>query len=162
ARGASFFRGFYYPYVRRPPAAQNAADVSRALLRSPLARLRRLEFAGMPSSAGSNQLLATLDRLSTVSPDAHDLADLFYLFERYCRWGSPGLRQAMGATVVGPFNNSRAIQMAFELPAPIGDVAIIAQVVKKLGSNRLLWWPVNGREFLWLQGGGWMRYVLRE
>lgn len=160
--GGEIFRGYYYNYIRRRGRCSNANDVADALLASPLRRAKTSHFADpILSSAPQRLVRAAVSALEVVSRDPHDLADLFYLIERFSRWGSWPWRRSLGPTLV-PFANTRAILAAFQLPAPIGDHALIARVVERYAPSWLFWVPINGAELLALEGPGAARYLARE
>lgn len=160
--GGEIFRGYYYNYIRRRGRALDARNVADALLASPLRRARTSQFADPTLSSAPQRLVhAAVAALETVSRDPHDLTDLFYLVERFGRWASWPWRQALGPTLV-PFANTRAILAAYQLPAPIGDHALIARVIARYAPSWLYWLPINGVELLALEGPGVARYLARE
>lgn len=160
--GGEIFRGYYYNYLRRRGRHLDASNVADALLASPLRRAKASRFADPSSSSAPQRLVhAAVSSLEFVSRNPYDLADLFYLIERFGRWGSWPWRRALGPTLV-PFANTRAIVAAFQLPAPIGDHALIARVIERYGPAWLYWLPINGAELLALEGPGMARYLARE
>lgn len=157
------FRGYYYNYLRRRALSfKDHHDLAQALLSSPLARLGASHFADPRLDGAARQrLIVAIDGLRSFSEDPFDLADSFYVFERMGRWGAVSWRRALGPSFV-PFANLRAIRAAFRLPAPIGDHAIIATIIRRHASARAYWTPINGAELLVLSGAGPLRYAARE
>jgi hypothetical protein len=161
--GGEVFRGYYYNYLRRQRhGTSGKAAALRALSSYPLARLRTKQFASEElDAAGLLRLEETLLNLESLSKDAFDLLDLFYIFERMGQWGSTIWRRALGPTFM-PFANHRAMSLAFQLPPPVGDHAIVASIIRRFAPPWAFWIPVNGAEFLFLQGPGQARYAARE
>lgn len=160
--GGEIFRGFYYNYIRRRGGRVDATGVADALLASPLWRAKQSRFADPALSSAPERLVrAAVSALEIVSRDAYDLTDLFYLIERFSRWASFPWRCALGPTLV-PFANTRAILAAFQLPAPLGDHALIARAIERHAPSWLYWTPINGFELLALEGPGAARYLARE
>ncbi len=161
--GGEVFRGYYYNYLRRQRRSSGDRDAAlRALYSYPLARLRAKQFANEElDAAGLSRLKETLLTLESLSRDAFDLLDLFYIFERMGHWGSTIWRRALGPTFM-PFANHRAMSLAFQLPSPVGDHAIVAAIIRRFAPSWAFWTPVNGADLLFLQGAGRARYAARE
>jgi hypothetical protein len=87
--------------------------------------------------------------------------DLFYIFERMGRWGSTAWRPSLRPSFV-PFGNHRAMALAFQLPAPIGEHKIIPTIIARHTPRSVYWTPVNGASLLALEGPGHTRQAARE
>jgi hypothetical protein len=162
--GGEIFRGFFYPYLgvaaRAPLGSSELAD---KLLRWRFRRFDKLAFQEPElRSSLRSRLEETLRALAVHSSHPHDLLDLFYLFERYGRWGA---RPACFPwnTAWTPFESIPAIRAALKLPAPIGDQCTAhALLIRRHLPARAYWTPINGGQLVTLQGPGRLRHWLRQ
>src|SRR5690606_25598541 len=123
-----------------------------------LRRLKRhatLRFTDPHSVSRIRQRLTdTLVQLSAISKNTYDLLDLFYLYERYALWGAFGERNSWGRRWT-PFNNTKAIGLAFHLHAPIGvNCTIHELLVRRHLPIAAFLTPINGADMLLLSGPG--------
>jgi hypothetical protein len=161
--GGEVFRGFYYKYLWRQRAGAGGAEwLVRALLAGSFRRLLLTPFATPAlEAAPARALERAVQSLTQISSDAHDLADLFFFFESVGRWSATLFRPCLGPCFA-PFVNHRAVASAFELPAPLGDHAIVAEIIARFAPRAAFWTPVNGAGLLCLEGRGPWRRTSRE
>jgi hypothetical protein len=163
-RGGEIFRGFFYPYLGATGAAPRAVEaIADRLVRWRFRRLSALQFAD-PALRGLvvARLHQVLARYAGLSKNGHDSVDLLYLLERYARWGAASASLPWNRTWT-PFESIGAIRAAFRLPAPIGKHCAIHPLLVRRYLPRLAYWtPINGGQFLALEGRGRARYFLRQ
>lgn len=162
--GGEIFRGFFYPYLG--VAARTGTSISELadkLLRWRFRRHDKLAFQE-PDVRGvvRSRLEETLRSLSVHSNHPHDLLDLFYLFERYGRWGARPACYPWNAAWT-PFESISAIREALKLPAPVGNHCTAhALLIRRHLPARAYWTPINGGQLVPLQGPGMLRHLLRQ
>lgn len=161
--GGEIFRGFFYPYVGASAATLNDEQLANRLLRWRFRRHDKLRFRD-PSirPALRERLLSALERARAGSPEAHDVLDLFYLLERYGRWGARPACFPWNA-VWTPFESVAAIREALRLPAPRGSWCTAHSLLIRRHLPRLAYWtPINAGPLVALQGPGRVRHWLRQ
>lgn len=162
--GGEIYRGFFYQYFGLTGSAPSGKGaVAERLLRWRFRRLAQLPF-GDPRFAASvrERLFEALGWADRVSNDPYDQVDLLYLFERYGRWGATPAALPWQRSWT-PFESVRAIREAFRLPAPIGKrCPVHAELIRRHLPARAYWTPINGGQLLALDGGGRVRYALRQ
>jgi hypothetical protein len=162
--GGEIYRGFFYQYFGLTGSAPRG---KRALAERLLSwRFRR--FAKLPFSeprlaaAVRERLFDALGWAERCSGDPYDLVDLLYLFERYGRWGATPAALPWQRSWT-PFESVSAVREAFRLPSPIGRrCAIHAELIRRHLPAQAYWTPINGGQLLALDGGGSVRYALRQ
>ena len=162
--GGEIFRGFFYPYLGVSAGARIAIpELADKLLRWRFRRFEQLAFQEPAvRSTLRSRLKETLSALGVHSTHPHDLLDLFYLFERYGRWGArPACFPWNSAWT--PFESSAAIREALKLPAPVGNhcTAHVLLIRRHLPA-RAYWTPINAGQLVPLQGPGQLRHLLRQ
>ncbi|MEY4549107.1 MAG: hypothetical protein RL685_5302 [Pseudomonadota bacterium] len=162
--GGEIFRGFFYPYV----GASNAVSLSSEQLADKLLRWRfrrfdKLSFRDAATRPALRQrLLEVLERSRSDATSAHDVLDLFYLLERYGRWGARPACFPWNA-VWTPFESTAAIRAALRLPTPRGSVCTVHELlIRRHLPLRAYWTPINAGPFVALQGPGRVRHWLRQ
>ncbi|HTV21902.1 MAG TPA: hypothetical protein VMG12_24600 [Polyangiaceae bacterium] len=162
--GGEIYRGFFYQYFGLTGAAPRGKDaLAERLLGWRFRRLAKLPFAD-PRFAGSvrERLFEALAWTERFSRDPYDMADLLYLFERYGRWGAAPASFPWQRSWT-PFESVSAIREAFCLPSPIGTrCAIHTELIRRYLPAPAYWTPINGGQLLALDGGGRLRYALRQ
>lgn len=161
--GGEIFRGFFYPYVGASPTALSNEQLADKLLRWRFRRYDKLHFRDSGARLAVRQrLLLALERSRAGSQGAHDVLDLFYLLERYGRWGARPACFPWNA-VWTPFESVAAIRAALRLPAPRGSWCTAhALLIRRHLPLRAYWTPINAGPFAALQGPGWLRHWLRQ
>jgi hypothetical protein len=162
--GGEIFRGFFYPYLGVATRARIAIpELADQLLRWRFRRFDKLAFQEPAvRSALRLRLEETLSALGVHSSHPHDLLDLFYLFERYGRWGArPACFPWNNAWT--PFESSAAIREALKLPAPVGNHCTAhGLLIRRHLPARAYWTPINAGQLVPLQGPGQLRQLLRQ
>jgi hypothetical protein len=99
-------------------------------------------------------LEACVEPLFELSSHPYDVVDLFYLYERYAQWAALGEKNSWARRWT-PFENTTAIKLAYQLPAPIGNYAVLQPLlVRRHLPLSAYWTPINREALLALQGGG--------
>jgi hypothetical protein len=161
--GGEIFRGFFYPYLGVSARRLSSEELADKLLRWRFRRYEQLAFQE-PSlrTAVRTRLEEALRALSLHSQLPHDILDLFYLFERYGRWGArPACFPWSSAWT--PFESIGAIRAALQLPAPVGSHCTVhSLLIRRHLPARAYWTPLNGAQLVPLQGPGRVRHLLRQ
>ena len=152
--GSEIYQGFYYPSALRKPslAKYTTGDVVRYLRRC-LPVIGRLKWQD-PETA--ERLLSRLSErvgtLESISSNGADILNLFYLYERYCRWGPRPCRSTWVTNRFSLFNSPALVRLAYQLPSPIcQDYLLYRRIVKKF-MPKAYRWLVNGTTYMPLLG----------
>jgi hypothetical protein len=162
--GGEIYRGFFYPYFGVTGTAPRGSErIAQRLLDYRFRRLAKLPFSDASFASGVRARLGdALNLLQSCSGNPYDLVDLLYLFERYGRWGAAQASLPWRVSW-SPFESVSAIVAAFQLPAPIGKYCSVhSLLIRKYLPERAYWMPINGGQFLALDGAGRSRYALRQ
>lgn len=162
--GGEIFRGFFYPYFGALGSVPNDLErIEATLLRWRFRRFANIPFAEPEFAESVRQRLhQAVERYSLLSKNGHDIVDLLYLFERYGRWGSMNSRMPWSTTWT-PFESTVAIRAAYRLPPPIGKISgLHSLLIKRHLPRSAFLTPINGGQFLFLEGPGKVRYALRQ
>lgn len=161
--GGEIFRGFFYPYVGARSAALSNQQLADKLLRWRFRRYDKLSYRDPGvRPALRERLLAALERSRAGSNEAHDVLDLFYLLERYGRWGARPTCFPWN-TVWTPFESVAAIREALRLPAPRGSWCTVhGLLIRRHLPQRAYWTPINAGPLVALHGPGRLRHWLRQ
>lgn len=152
--GAEIFRGYYYPSsVGKNGLMRLTLQDAIQLFEKKMSRIKRLPWVSDELPEKVRLLLVdVLNVCRDISPIGSDILDLFYVFERYGRWGSLVARSTWQPQRFSPFNSPVLLRLGFKLPAPIGyDLALHKRIIRKLlpGAYYL---PINRKTFLPLMG----------
>ena len=162
--GGEIYRGFFYQYFGVTGVApRGTPQLAERLLTWRFRRIEKLPFAAPSFAAGVRErLLGALALAERCSGDPYDMADLLYLFERYGRWGSAPAALPW-SRVWTPFESTAAVREAFRLPPPLGKRCTVhAALIRRFLPARAYWTPINGGQFMALEGEGRLHYALRQ
>lgn len=162
--GGEIFRGFFYQYFGAAGVAPNGVEaLAEQLTRWRFRRLANLPFRDPAFQRGvRDRLLQTLVYLQRWSSNTYDMADLLYLFERYGRWGAMQANSPWRSSWT-PFESVVAIREAMKLPPPVGkNCPVHSLLIRRFLPRAAFWIPINGGQFLALEGPGRLRYAMRQ
>lgn len=159
--GGEIFRGYCYP-----AGMASAAGTTWALRHLQQQLRSRMEVLPWSTpeivDAVAGRLEALVDDLARLSPQPHDILDLFYLYQRFRIWGAKGVRFTWRRSW-RPFTNPELIRLAYRFPPPIGRYALIHKEIIRCLFPRAYYWPlINGRDWLPLYGRGTLRSTVRH
>lgn len=164
--GGEIFRGYYYPYYERGRLLGGTRDASAEAVKSLLLRKVFSDFARLEVDADlkrrvEDRLGESLSAFDAYARSIYAYMDCFYLRERFGIWGALNSRR-LWIRSLAPFHSVRAIRLALQLPPPLGNQRIQADIIKTFLPRRLYWMPVNGTELLSTHGAGKLNFLLRD
>jgi hypothetical protein len=83
-----------------------------------------------------------------ISTHGSDLLDLFYLYERFGRWGALDVCGRWFQRYISPFGNPALVKLAFKLPPPIGSSYQLHKAIIARFLPGLYYLPINGKDLL--------------
>jgi len=95
-----------------------------------------------------DRLLQSIISLQSISKIPSDIFNLFYLYERYCRWGSRPFRNTWTRKRYSLFSSTELLKLAFKLPAPISQNYLLHRSIIKSCIPEVYYWPVNSKYFM--------------
>lgn len=160
--GGEMCRGYVRPPASDPNPDLRATDV---LVQTILA-----EFGvpwlprAQPELHGSlsARLRDYLVRLTEIAVSGRDLLDLFYTFDRFGIWNAMDARFPWMQHRWLPFGDPRVVQLALQLPAPIGDYSHVHRAVIRRLLPAAYWMRINNNALLPLMGHGRIRRWARQ
>jgi len=160
--GGEIHRGFYYPRAR-------LAYHTRCLsLDETVAHIERIVFTDTSRTIVDQanvdpikeRLRVSLASLTGISDNPTDIADLFYLNEKYRHWGSYASRLTW-KNWMSPFELPAVIRLAFRLPSPIGAACGLHKKIIRTLLPDVYRIPVNGGMVIPLLGDALPRVAIR-
>ncbi len=148
--GGEIYSGFYgpSPLRRRPLDKYSTYDILQYLERQ-FPRIRQLKW----SEPGTKELLlsrltCSVESLEKISSEPSDVFNLFYLFERYCRWGSGSARRTFVRKRFSLFESPALIKLAYQLPPPITQNCLLHRTTIKRYTPEAYRWLINRCKYL--------------
>lgn len=148
--GGEIYDGFYYPNsFTKPPLANYSSHDAIKHLEKRFPRINTLPWTSpeFPEKLRLN-LAAIINSYNDISSHPADLLDLFYLYERYCRWGSSNFREFWKTNNNCIFGTPATVKLAYELPAPISNDHLLHRTIIKRFLKHAYYLPVNRGSFL--------------
>ncbi|HMP14584.1 MAG TPA: asparagine synthase-related protein [Saprospiraceae bacterium] len=147
--GGEIFRGYYYAgRTNRQLCILSTQETYEQLSRK---YIEKMAFASSLSSSTldtiKSHLWDIIDELKQLSPQGADILDLFYLHERYCRWGAMGMHFTW-YNQYSPFDSPAAVRLGYQLPIPIAQNALLFKEIIRKNLPRELWTPINNKDIL--------------
>lgn len=148
--GGEIFHGFYAPSpLRRPRLSDYTSEQLAGYLERKLPRIRGLAWAdGGMADELVGRLRDSVEAARAISGAPSDVLDLFYLHERYCRWGSGSARRTYVRDRYALFQSPGLLQLAWRLPAPISQNGLLHRTIIKRTMPRAYRWLINRRKYL--------------
>jgi asparagine synthetase B (glutamine-hydrolysing) len=157
--GGEIVRGFYYRI------AGNAVERRQVVRRLCSRKFVRLGGLGMSPGLVDNvtsRIDQCFESYAALSTSREDWLDLFYLHERFAHFAAPSARKQDAPRWL-PFADTNLLELAWQLPAPLGAVCDIhRQLIQRFLPRQLYWTPLNGKHPPALEGPGRTKKVLRE
>lgn len=154
--GGEIYRGYYYyPKLYRQYSKNNLDDRQVVtLLEKKYRRLQTLPWLSDDLRVSiSARLGKIVDSFSTVSGCGWDKLDLFYIYERYGRWGSLVARSTWEPRRTSPFCSPTLINNGFKLPRPIaGGLKLHKALIKDALPFAYYCLPANETDFALFKG----------
>lgn len=148
--GGELHQGFFYPSPLRKPKLDNYTnkDIEGYLLKK-FPRINALKwFSEEIGESLKLRLSKIIETFRLVSTHPADIFNLFYAYERYCRWGSRPLRSTWSRNRYSLFDSPALVRMAFELPAPISHNCLLHRTIIKRFMPRSYFWLINKKKFM--------------
>ena len=121
-----------YSPLRKPPLSKfTTNDLVRHLERK-LPRIRQLLWSDLDTADSiASRLTSSIEHLQKISSDPRDTLNLFYLYERYCRWGSASARSIFTSNRYSLFQSPALAALGYRLPAPISQNCLLHRTIIK-------------------------------
>jgi hypothetical protein len=162
--GGEIYRGYYYPKPSaRPGLAQLTTDDIISLLEKKFPKLQTLPWP-CPDFAENvrSRLVEIVGSFSQMSPHPSDMLDLFYLYERYGRWGSMTARSTWDVNRYSVFTDPGIVKLAYMLGPPISNDCLLHKTIVKRFIPRAYYRLVNRRRLLSLMGYSKPKHFAQE
>lgn len=115
------YRGACYPGGNRRSLVSMTPD---DVLKYHVYSWSKLDSLPWKDSESRSEIMSVLEgrhrRYEDLAQAPVDLIDLFYVLERFARYGSYSARASWWAQYFSPFSSATLIKMAFQFPPPIG------------------------------------------
>lgn len=149
--GGEIYHGFYYPKSIKTETIERFTQKQVCeYLKSRMPRAIKYQWI-------SDELVNTFyERMSeslinyeaAISGNPFDLLNLFYLYERYCRWGCRVFRNVWVHHVYVLFNSTKLLRLAFQLPSPISQNHLLHRTIIKKYIPESYYWLINSSTFM--------------
>jgi hypothetical protein len=148
--GAEIFRGYYYPvsYGKQPLLKLTMEDVVKVLEKKIAAKKHLAWISNQLVKSVRMRLIDIINAYCNISQIGSDMLDLFYVFERYGRWGSMVPRFSWEPRRFSPFNSTALLKLGFELPPPIADDLRLQKTIIRRYLPAAYYLPINGSALL--------------
>jgi hypothetical protein len=133
----ALYRGPWYPPSGRNELLALRPEDVVGQFRRRFHRMESLPWREPEMRDRLNALLASrFERYARSADQPVDLHDLFFLYERYSRWGSLWARCSWWSHYFDPLSSNTVLRMGFQLPAPVSfgapvNRAILARYLKR-------------------------------
>jgi hypothetical protein len=154
--GGEIYRGYYYyPDLYRKYSKGNPDDRQvLAILEKKYRRLQTLPWLSDDLQGNIGERLEKIiNSYSAVSRCGWDKLDLFYIYERYGRWGALVPRSTWEPRRFSPFCSPTLLCAGFRLPRPIASgLKLHKTLIKDAMPLAYYFLPVNETDFIPLEG----------
>ncbi|MBN2119591.1 MAG: hypothetical protein JW734_00870 [Candidatus Omnitrophica bacterium] len=161
--GGPIFKGAYYFNTQKKNflSGLQTEDIVKFLEN----RCRRDKTVFQPSEEIQlkikSRLSDIINNYLNISNNAADLLDLFYLYERYGRWGSMAANFTWENRFC-PFDLPEVVKMGFKLPSPISNDCLLHRTIIKRYLPEVYCWPVNKSYLLPLIGSSELKVIAQK
>lgn len=161
--GGEIYRGYYYPYFWGRPIPDNPNAIASELLRRKAGQFEDLAISSHSAlfRGLSARLQSIFEGYYSMGLGGADMLDMFYLMERYGKWGALAFRNSW-QNYWAPLASASATRLFQQLPSPLGlNNMIHKDLVYAMLPKSAYRTPVNRWQRLSFEGPGHTRFWLR-
>jgi hypothetical protein len=151
--GGEIYRGHYYHFKSNRTLNKLTSDDAVQILFRKFHRVDDLPILSIELRESVKKKLQNIIYCyNNISTHGADLLDLFYLYERFGRWGALDARGRWFQRYISPFGNPALVKLAFKLPPPIGNSYLLHKTIIARFLPELYYWPINNKDLLTFLG----------